>query len=134
MRWCFTDRTALAEAELEYEERADPAIDVAFELEPGAAGRFAGAEAETGRPVFAVIWTTTPWTIPSNVAIAVHPDETYHLLDAAGRLLVVAEKLLAPVSQRAGWNEPRLSALRRGRPSSASVPPPLPRRPLESHR
>ena len=94
VRWCFSDQTALAEAELEYEERADPTIDVAFELEPEAAGRFSKdgrPAARSGAPVFALIWTTTPWTIPSNVAIAAHPDETYQLVASPAGTFVVAE-------------------------------------------
>jgi isoleucyl-tRNA synthetase len=105
VRWCFTDQTALAEAELEYEERTDPAIDVAFELESGASGRFERDTASGGAsaPISAVIWTTTPWTIPSNLAIAVHPDERYQLVSAGGRSYVVAERLAADVARRAGW-------------------------------
>ena len=108
VRWCFADRTALAEAELEYEERSDPAIDVAFELEPGVVGRFSkdGRSVEgTSSPAFALIWTTTPWTIPSNLAIAVHPDETYLLVESDGRLYVLAEKLAADVARRVGWGD-----------------------------
>ena len=108
VRWCFADRTALAEAELEYEERSDPAIDVAFALEPGAVDRFSkdGRSVErTSSPAFALIWTTTPWTIPSNLAIAVHPDETYLLVDAGGRLYVVAERLAGDVARRVGWGD-----------------------------
>jgi isoleucyl-tRNA synthetase len=111
VRWCFSDRTALAEAELEYGERTDPAIDVAFELEEGAASRF-GVSSESR--VFALIWTTTPWTIPSNVAIAVHPDETYQLMEEEGRLYVVGEKLAPDVARRAGWRSPRLVGTARG--------------------
>jgi len=79
VRWCFADRTALAEAELEYEERTDPAIDVAFPFEGGEVlDRFPREDRPReieGQPVFAPIWTTTPWTIPTNLAIAVHPDD-----------------------------------------------------------
>ena len=94
VRWCFTDRTALAEAELEYEERTDPAIFVAFP-----------AELPDRGSADLLIWTTTPWTIPSNVAIAVHPGETYALLEVEGRRIVVAEKLAASVAKAAGWTE-----------------------------
>ena len=98
VRWCFTDRTALAEAELEYEERADPAVHVAFSADLEVGGRrFPDARL--------VIWTTTPWTIPSNVAIAVHPDETYAVVEAAGARWVVAEKLAASVAKAAGWTD-----------------------------
>ena len=72
VRWCFTDRTALAEAELEYEER-----DRSGDLRGLSRRRFRAA----GRAEL-LIWTTTPWTIPSNVAIAVHPDETYAIVEA----------------------------------------------------
>jgi isoleucyl-tRNA synthetase len=96
VRWCFTDRTALAEAELEYEERQDPAIWVKFPL----------TEGSQGRPSFAVAWTTTPWTVPSNVAIAVHPDETYVMLAADdGSEYLVAERLAEDVARAAGWKE-----------------------------
>ena len=108
VRWCPTDQTALAEAELEYEERTDPAIDVAFELGPEALDRFRNADLPAGTenlPVFAVIWTTTPWTIPSNLAIAVHPEERYQLVSAGNRLYVVAEKLAAEVARRLGWKD-----------------------------
>jgi isoleucyl-tRNA synthetase len=97
VRWCFTDRTALAEAELEYEERTDPAITVAFPLDD--TGPLGGGE------LSALIWTTTPWTVPSNLAIAVHPDETYAVVQAAGRGYVVAEKLVESVARAAGWTD-----------------------------
>ena len=103
VRWCFADRTALAEAELEYEERTDPAIFVAFPLDKDAVAAAFGAARSSGPAPEALIWTTTPWTIPSNLAIAVHPDETYLLVsDGAGRVLVVAEKLVALVSAETG--------------------------------
>jgi isoleucyl-tRNA synthetase len=101
VRWCFTDRTALAEAELEYEEQSDPAIFVAF--------KFTDADQESLRKQFlgkkaadanlkdcafhALIWTTTPWTIPSNLAIAVDPKESYVAWFYGGRFLIVAKKL-----------------------------------------
>ena len=100
VRWCVTDRTALAEAELEYEERADPAITVAFPTELVLADR----------PVEAafVIWTTTPWTIPSNLAIAVHPQEEYVAVEASGRVFVVAERRLEAVAKDAGWADRKI--------------------------
>jgi isoleucyl-tRNA synthetase len=112
VRWCFADRTALAEAELEYEERTDPAIDVAFPLEGGEVlDRFPKEDRPReieGQPVFAPIWTTTPWTIPSNLAIAVHPEERYQLVSTGNRLYVVAEKLSADLARRAGWTKWRV--------------------------
>jgi isoleucyl-tRNA synthetase len=110
VRWCFTDRTALAEAELEYEEREDPAIYVAFPVVDRP--RLDKAFDPRDRPerlrnadVSLLIWTTTPWTIPANVAIAVHPDERYQLVAAGNRLYVVAEKLSAAVARAVGWQE-----------------------------
>ncbi|MFY9549646.1 MAG: isoleucine--tRNA ligase, partial [Thermoanaerobaculia bacterium] len=91
VRWCFTDRTALAEAELEYEERIDPAVIVAFPAE----APFPDARL--------LVWTTTPWTIPSNLAIAVHPDETYVWIEAGGTHFLVAERLAEIVAKAAGW-------------------------------
>jgi isoleucyl-tRNA synthetase len=107
VRWCFTDQTALAEAELEYEERTDPAIDVTFPFTNRDAVLEAFANPARTAPydkadVFALIWTTTPWTIPSNLAIAVHPEQTYVLWGVGGKLLVVAKPLLGQVMKRLG--------------------------------
>jgi isoleucyl-tRNA synthetase len=102
VRWCFTDQTALAEAELEYEPREDPAITVAFPITEAKDARLAGAKA--------LIWTTTPWTIPSNLAIAVHPDEEYVLLDTAREKFLLAARLLEPVGKVAGWRDPKVTA------------------------
>jgi isoleucyl-tRNA synthetase len=109
VRWCFTDQTALAEAELEYGEREDPAITVAFPfVEPerlAAIFHPDGLGEEALRTVRALAWTTTPWTIPSNVAIAVHPDERYVLAtDEKNRAFVLAEKLSGPVAAASGLN------------------------------
>jgi isoleucyl-tRNA synthetase len=99
VRWCFADQTALAEAELEYEERSDPAIYVAFPVtdRERAYQLFSpsgiGENALQQEPL-ALIWTTTPWTIPSNLAIAVHPDQTYELVaDSDNRLYIVGQPL-----------------------------------------
>ncbi|HEX4439210.1 MAG TPA: class I tRNA ligase family protein, partial [Thermoanaerobaculia bacterium] len=104
VRWCFTDRTALAEAELEYEEREDPAIYVAFPIvESGDV--FIRDHYLSQKGLWALIWTTTPWTIPSNLAIAVHPDEYYQLVAAGNRLYIVAERLSAAVAKSVGWQK-----------------------------
>ncbi len=103
VRWCFTDRTALAEAELEYEEREDPAITVAFPLRNPRTllDRLPSLPAsKRDFPVSLLIWTTTPWTIPSNLAIAVDPKVTYRLLERDGRIHVVAAPLEKAVTER----------------------------------
>src|SRR5512136_2183434 len=87
--WCITDRTALAEAEVEYEDHVSPSIYVAFDLaaplpDPKLSGRAARL----------VIWTTTPWTLPANLAVAAHPDLEYVAYDLAGTVVVVAKELL----------------------------------------
>ncbi len=92
IRWCWHCRTALAEAELEYHERVDPEIWVSFPAADPAAVRRVFGEPGDGGVAF-VIWTTTPWTIPSNLAIAVHPDAEYRLLQGSDGAWIVAAKL-----------------------------------------
>jgi len=74
IHWCLTDRTALAEAELEYHDETTPSIYVNFPMVAGVPARWCR---DPGDAWHAMIWTTTPWTLPANVAIAVHPDLTY---------------------------------------------------------
>ncbi len=96
VNWCFDCGSALAEAEVEYQDRKSPAIDVGFPLEPAQRARLAhafGLERLPDAPVHAVIWTTTPWTIPANQALNLHPDYTYELVRTARGLLVLAAEL-----------------------------------------
>ncbi len=90
--WCPKDRTALAEAEIEYADHTSPSIFVAMRLVSDPA-RLSPALA--GRDVDLVIWTTTPWTLPANLAIAAHKEFTYVAYDLSGRVIVVAKDLLA---------------------------------------
>lgn len=104
--WCIHDRTALAEAEVEYEDHTSPSIWVKFPV-------LAGPKSSTlGEGVSALIWTTTPWTLPANRALAFHPDYEYvvaetpvgKLLMAKGRVNAFAEELKIEVSGvRGGW-------------------------------
>lgn len=91
VHWCIRDRTALAEAEVEYEEHTSPSIHVALTIE-GDLGRLVPALA--GRRAELVVWTTTPWTLPANRAVAVHPEFTYVVYDLDGRLVLVARDRL----------------------------------------
>ncbi len=86
--WCIHDRTALAEAEVEYEDDTGPSIWVKFAIVPGP------KTAQLGGDVSALIWTTTPWTLPANRALAFHPDFEYVVAaTSAGKLLVARERV-----------------------------------------
>src|SRR5512137_1033211 len=87
--WCVTDRTALAEAEVEYEDHTSPSIHVALDV----VGDLP-APSLAGRAARLVIWTTTPWTLPANLAIAARADYRYAAYDLAGTVVVVARDLL----------------------------------------
>lgn len=102
VHWCISCRTALAEAEVEYEEHTSPSITVRFPVIHGAEKILDGLEE---RPLFALIWTTTPWTIPSNLAVAVHPDLLYVLAEGTDGYYLVAEALLSSVAEMAGKGE-----------------------------
>jgi isoleucyl-tRNA synthetase len=94
VNWCFDCGSALAEAEVEYEDRKDPAIDVAFPFaEPERVAKAFGLAKLPNKPGCAVIWTTTPWTLPGNQALNVHPEFTYHLVDTEKGLLILAADL-----------------------------------------
>jgi isoleucyl-tRNA synthetase len=93
VNWCFDCGSALAEAEVEYLDKVDLAIDVAFPLRDDERARVAaafGLAALPPKPVAAVIWTTTPWTIPANQALNIHPEFSYDLVDTERGLLVLA--------------------------------------------
>ncbi len=91
--WCIYDNTALAEAEVEYEDHTSPSIWVTFNVVGGGTG---AAGAKVGSDVSAVIWTTTPWTIPHNRGLAFHPDYEYVVLQTEkGKLLLAADRVAA---------------------------------------
>ena len=105
VNWCFDCGSALAEAEVEYEDRVDAAIDVAFALDPADRARIAAAFGLPALPdgqTYAVIWTTTPWTIPANQALNAHPDFTYALVETPRGHLVLAQDLVASCLARYG--------------------------------
>jgi isoleucyl-tRNA synthetase len=102
VHWCYTCRTALAEAEVEYIDRVDPSIYVKFPVR----GLEARVPQLAGRDVSLVIWTTTPWTLPANLAVALHPSLVYVALDVDGDTLIVAEGRQAEVAATLGWSSP----------------------------
>jgi isoleucyl-tRNA synthetase len=91
VNWCFDCGSALAEAEVEYADKKDFAIDVGFPFaEPEKLAKAFGLPALPGDAGFIVIWTTTPWTIPANQALNVHPEFDYNLVDTERGLLILA--------------------------------------------
>jgi isoleucyl-tRNA synthetase len=107
VNWCMHDRTALAEAEIEYEDHTSPSIWVRFALKSDPA---AIDPALAGRNVYGLIWTTTPWTIPANVAIAYHPKFEYVAVEVGDAVCIVALELLKVTAEKLGWVDPKTLA------------------------
>jgi isoleucyl-tRNA synthetase len=97
--WCIHDQTALAEAEVEYRQHNSPSVYVKFPLvsDPSQID-----PALAGRKVFVLIWTTTPWTLPANLGIAVHPDFEYSAFEHGDEVYIVASELLETVVEKCG--------------------------------
>ena len=103
VHWCIHCRTALAEAEVEYEDHTSPSIYVEFPLPAAnAADLVARVPALADREIAVLIWTTTPWTIPSNLAVAFHPELDYVAYEVNGRAVILAEGLAATVAAETG--------------------------------
>ncbi|MEK0428646.1 MAG: isoleucyl-tRNA synthetase protein [Pseudomonadota bacterium] len=107
VNWCFDCGSALAEAEVEYQDKRDPAIDVAFPFaEPDKVAKAFGLSALPAGDGYVVIWTTTPWTIPANQALNMHPEVTYALVQTERNgepvLLILARDLVESCLQRYG--------------------------------
>ena len=102
--WCMHDETALAEAEVEYEDHTSPTVWVKYRLldDP-----LAIDPALAGKKVSTIIWTTTPWTLPASMAVAFHPDEDYVALESSGEVYIVASKLAADVVAKCNLAGPR---------------------------
>jgi isoleucyl-tRNA synthetase len=92
--WCIHDQTALAEAEVEYHQHVSPSVYVKFPL---ASDPATIDPALAGRKVFVLIWTTTPWTLPANLGIAVHPDFEYSAFEHGDEVYIVASDLVEAV-------------------------------------
>jgi isoleucyl-tRNA synthetase len=116
VNWCFDCGSALAEAEVEYEDKTSPAIDVRFPVADEAAlfARLQHVAGHNGHgPLSVVIWTTTPWTLPANQAVAVHPEMEYVIVQTEGEhpeRLLLAEPLLKSVMLRYGIERYRVIA------------------------
>jgi isoleucyl-tRNA synthetase len=97
--WCMHDETALAEAEVEYENHTSPTVWVKYGLLDDPAKIDA---ALAGKKVSTIIWTTTPWTLPASMAVAFHPDEEYVALESGGEVYIVASKLVLDTAVQCG--------------------------------
>jgi len=103
VHWCIHCRTALAEAEVEYEQHTSPSIFVEFPLDARSAPDLAArVPALAGKNVSVLIWTTTPWTIPSNLAVAFHPEFVYAAYAVGDTYVIVAEELAERVATITG--------------------------------
>jgi isoleucyl-tRNA synthetase len=102
--WCMHDETALAEAEVEYEDHTSSTVWVKYALLDDPARLDA---ALAGKKLFTIIWTTTPWTLPASLAVAFHPDEEYVALESGGEAYIVASKLAKDAAEKCGLANPR---------------------------
>lgn len=110
--WCAACETALAEAEVEYADHTSTSIYVRFKFDEADKKKaFASAGFESSKDLYAVIWTTTPWTIPSNLAICLHPKFEYTFFERGNDIYVVAQELLASFLQGVGWSEEDIKVL-----------------------
>src|SRR5216110_2875720 len=110
--WSTGAQTALAEAEVEYQERDDSAVYVRFPLPPDQVAKIG---LPTDKPVSVAIWTTTPWTLPANLAIAVDPDAEYEILSNRDEQVIVARGLREQFIQQTGFVAPEESSFRIGK-------------------
>jgi isoleucyl-tRNA synthetase len=115
VHWCLDCASALAEAEVEYQDKSSPAIDVAYQaVDPQSALAAFGSPAARPARVAVPIWTTTPWTLPASLAVSVHPELEYVLVLAGDEALIVAEALAAAVCARIGWSDYELAGSCKG--------------------
>lgn len=105
VHWCTDCGSSLAEAEVEYYDKTSPSIDVSFHAADAAAVAAKFGVSNFSGSISLVIWTTTPWTLPANRAISLHPDFTYQLVQVDGQCLILAAELVESVMKRAGITE-----------------------------
>ena len=106
VNWCLDCRSSLAEAEVEYEDKTSDSIDVRFAVrDPAELARRMGSDV-VPPAVDVIIWTTTPWTLPANLAVSVHPEHDYALIEGEGRWFVIAQEMMDSVRERWGISAP----------------------------
>ncbi len=112
--WCIYDQTALAEAEVEYREHTSPSIYVKFPLPKDQVRelerRIGNQQSAIDKPVFVLIWTTTPWTLPANLGIAVNPNFDYAAVDVGDEIYIIAKDLVEAVAEKCGLSDARIVA------------------------
>ena len=110
--WCAACETALAEAEVEYADHTSTSIYVRFKFDEDSTEKI-NNKILTGntKPVYAIIWTTTPWTIPSNMAISMHPRFEYTFFEYKGDVYVVAQELLSSFLKDVEWEESDINVI-----------------------
>jgi isoleucyl-tRNA synthetase len=118
VNWCIHDRTALAEAEVEYENHSSPSIWVRFELSTDPA---AIDPVLAGKKVWGLIWTTTPWTIPANLGISFHPRYSYAAVETAGDTYIVARELVDATAAACAWESWQIVATFEGSKLAGTV-------------
>ena len=117
--WCIYDGTALAEAEVEYEDHTSPSIWVRFPLSESEGKRT--SDFPNAPPIYAIIWTTTPWTIPHSMALAFHPDLRYAAVETADdSVYLIAHELVEKVAAICGLEVRRIQAVYEGREIEAA--------------
>jgi isoleucyl-tRNA synthetase len=102
VHWCTYDQSALAEAEVEYAAHTSPSVYVRFRLTDESVQSL---DLPVEKPCYAVIWTTTPWTLPANLAIAVKPDFDYDVIEYNGENFIIAQQLTQSVTKTFGWTD-----------------------------
>ncbi|MDD4731269.1 MAG: class I tRNA ligase family protein, partial [Desulfovibrio sp.] len=112
VHWCCDCHTALAEAEVEYEDHTSPSIYVRFPLNDDKISKLCPQAHPAS--TWIAIWTTTPWTIPDNMAVAVHPDFDYVFIRAGGNVYVLAEELAESCASLFGWEQHEVLARVKG--------------------
>lgn len=111
--WCAACETALAEAEVEYADHTSTSIYVRFKFDDESVKKISSIlnNANGNKDVYAIIWTTTPWTIPSNMAISMHPRFEYTFFEYKNDVYVVAQELLASFLKDVEWDEADIKVL-----------------------
>ena len=109
--WCASCETALAEAEVEYADHTSTSIYVRFKFDDESTSKIKNIVNTQDKDVYAIIWTTTPWTIPSNMAISMHPRFEYTFFEYKNDVYVVAQELLASFLKDVEWEESDIKVL-----------------------